>query len=1078
MFQSGYFGIRYFTGGVERMRISQSGNVGIGTSNPLAKLMVAGDLMVGATNKIGFNYSTSDSNFYNFIEWQGASSGALNISGGIWTSTASQEAIRFSTQQGVKMSILNSGAVGIGTTSPLTKLHIKSSEVAVGAYQQVLEGVGSGYGAGISFQSALGTSGAIKEMARITSDGEASWTSLSASTQVAGLRFYTTNTGTTSETMRINGSGNVGIGTTSPSQKLDVNGGINVSGNIITTGYIYMNNGQIIQAKDTLGSFQAVLYPRWTNDATYLDGGTGGLYLRTNNGAVNPMYMNTAGNVGIGTTSPRGKLDVTTTFVAVGTANDSIVFGSGTITYPTAPYGGYGGLVSKGSTSDARLMMQDGNGRINNYWNAYSDAGGYKYIVGSEPAAREQMSVSTNGFWSFYGAPSGTSGSAITFTQGAYIEPNLSVWFSPRGTSSDFYINNSGNVGIGTTSPVSKLSISGGSLATSGNGLHFASELTTGRTGTYDTSSVSSIHTFYDAKTVELTAGSSSGYVTGISATGAGATGFTGTLRFITSSAERMRIFANGNVAIGTTTDSSYKLDVTGTLRTTSNHINQGYLKVTNGIISGDNSRIFAPQGASYVTTASVVTGAFKIKLPVAKFNSGSMIRMTIKIYTYNSGVSFTFDVGGYNYTDGNWYNVFAQSSTESGGLLNVRFGRDATSNCIWIGELASTWSYPQVYVTDFQGGFVGYDEAWSNGWSITPVTAFDTVSQTRTSALELNSTNNAFAYNLNQNLRTTDSPTFSTVNASLIGGGSTYIQSTTVGTSYSAHYQIREKTGGGSVSTFTYAPALGFHWSGIVASSIAMEASGRIAIMDNPGTGYQSFIANNIYFQDYLYGSSKRVIDTYDSYLRLNQANSFTNGIYTPYNFRADGTSSLTTVTANGYQVNAVEGNGLYFWNDSVTYTIKMGVTAATYQYGPVTDYSMRFTFGGGTSRGFTWGYAGNSPSAALNAFTGNMQIAGVFTEASSIRYKEDIKDLTYSLDDILKLRGVTYKKKGTSHVEIGVIAEEVNDVIPEIVTKNQDGTVESVSYGRLSAIFIEAFKQQQEQIELLKKEINLLKQ
>jgi hypothetical protein len=98
--------------------------------------------------------------------------------------------------------------------------------------------------------------------------------------------------------------------------------------------------------------------------------------------------------------------------------------------------------------------------------------------------------------------------------------------------------------------------------------------------------------------------------------------------------------------------------------------------------------------------------------------------------------------------------------------------------------------------------------------------------------------------------------------------------------------------------------------------------------------------------------------------------------------------------------------------------------------------------------------------------------------TETSSERYKEDIKDLTYSLDDILKLRGVTYKKKGTSHVEIGVIAEEVNDVIPEIVTKNQDGTVESVSYGRLSAIFIEAFKQQQEQIELLKKEINLLKQ
>jgi hypothetical protein len=118
------------------------------------------------------------------------------------------------------------------------------------------------------------------------------------------------------------------------------------------------------------------------------------------------------------------------------------------------------------------------------------------------------------------------------------------------------------------------------------------------------------------------------------------------------------------------------------------------------------------------------------------------------------------------------------------------------------------------------------------------------------------------------------------------------------------------------------------------------------------------------------------------------------------------------------------------------------------------------------------------NNPGTAYENFiANNINANGIFTEASSIRYKEDIKDLTYSLDDILKLRGVTYKKKGTSHIEIGVIAEEVNDVIPEIVTKNQDGTVESVSYGRLSAIFIEAFKQQQEQIELLKKEINLLK-
>jgi uncharacterized protein YunC (DUF1805 family) len=45
-----------------------------------------------------------------------------------------------------------------------------------------------------------------------------------------------------------------------------------------------------------------------------------------------------------------------------------------------------------------------------------------------------------------------------------------------------------------------------------------------------------------------------------------------------------------------------------------------------------------------------------------------------------------------------------------------------------------------------------------------------------------------------------------------------------------------------------TYAPRLGFHWSGVVASSIAIEASGRIGIFNNPGTAYENFIANIIY--------------------------------------------------------------------------------------------------------------------------------------------------------------------------------------------------------------------------------------
>jgi len=158
-----------------------------------------------------------------------------------------------------------------------------------------------------------------------------------------------------------------------------------------------------------------------------------------------------AGQVGINTNAPRGKLDVTTT-AGYGN-NDAIVFGTGTFTYPTAQYGGQGAIVSKGTTSDARLMVQDGNGRINNYWNAYTDTGGYKYIVSGEPASRDVMTV--NGLagaeFGWYSAPSGTAGTALTWTQIARMVGGTSgfTWFSPRGTSSDFYIDVAGNVSMG-----------------------------------------------------------------------------------------------------------------------------------------------------------------------------------------------------------------------------------------------------------------------------------------------------------------------------------------------------------------------------------------------------------------------------------------------------------------------------------------------------------------------------------------------------------------------------------------------------------------------------------------------------
>jgi hypothetical protein len=97
-------------------------------------------------------------------------------------------------------------------------------------------------------------------------------------------------------------------------------------------------------------------------------------------------------------------------------------------------------------------------------------------------------------------------------------------------------------------------------------------------------------------------------------------------------------------------------------------------------------------------------------------------------------------------------------------------------------------------------------------------------------------------------------------------------------------------------------------------------------------------------------------------------------------------------------------------------------------------------------------------------------MTVGGTLTENSSIRYKKDIETISYGLDKVLQMRGVTYLKKENDIKEVGVIAEEIAEILPDIVLYDSEGKPDSVSYGRITAVLIEAIKD-------LKKEINELK-
>jgi len=84
-----------------------------------------------------------------------------------------------------------------------------------------------------------------------------------------------------------------------------------------------------------------------------------------------------------------------------------------------------------------------------------------------------------------------------------------------------------------------------------------------------------------------------------------------------------------------------------------------------------------------------------------------------------------------------------------------------------------------------------------------------------------------------------------------------------------------------------------------------------------------------------------------------------------------------------------------------------------------------------------------------------------------SSRRWKTNIQTLPNALAKVEQLRGVSYDQKDSGKHEVGVIAEEVGKVVPEVVTYEDNGKdARGVDYSRLTALLIEAVKQQQKEI------------
>ena len=130
------------------------------------------------------------------------------------------------------------------------------------------------------------------------------------------------------------------------------------------------------------------------------------------------------------------------------------------------------------------------------------------------------------------------------------------------------------------------------------------------------------------------------------------------------------------------------------------------------------------------------------------------------------------------------------------------------------------------------------------------------------------------------------------------------------------------------------------------------------------------------------------------------------------------------------------------------------------------------------------SWGVNGSTTSSSYAIYSsGSIYSTGNVVAYSDRRSKTNIKVIDNALEKILNLRGVTYNKlnkqtnESTEKIETGVIAQEVNEIFPEVVTYAEDIDEYGVSYGNFAGLFIEAINEQNEIIYRLKKEIQILK-
>jgi hypothetical protein len=571
--------------------LANSGNVGIGTTSPSEKLHVAGQATIRSATPY-LEFVDTSTNAVHYIE--GTDSG-LNLFAD-FNNTQVNSVIRFVIDgNNEKMRIFANGNVAIGSTTDsgyrldvTGNVEVSSGKIDVIANTEFAMNLNRADVTPVAFQAFNSGSNGWIIMGAESSSGGGLFTGSSAYASVVGsasnrpLQFATNNI----VRMTVDNVGNVGIGTSSPSQRLHVQG---ASGENQTLAGIY--SGTNIARGLTIGlSADGVANDAYVVYTSTIGSGFGG-HRWIVDGAER-MRINAAGNVGIGTASPDFTFEVEkngeTVVATKSLADNSAAYIS---TYNAGgTSGNFMQMRSYGNTTASTLFGASTN-KMNALW-SNSDAIMAVGTIGSTPlifgtANAERMRIFANGRVGIntgatdagfqFDINGSTRSQGVLFVSGGSLvsQAGLQMFYnSTTGVSTidshhpgvgykNLVINgetiflqtrqvdrvtitSGGNVGIGTTSPTGRMQIQGIQQDAAQTITRMAANNASGQIKAMD---------------FQVNAGSNLFvFNTAYAGTAMG-------IDFADAGTSRMRIFNSGRIGINTTTDGGYQLDVNGTAR-------------------------------------------------------------------------------------------------------------------------------------------------------------------------------------------------------------------------------------------------------------------------------------------------------------------------------------------------------------------------------------------------------------------------------------------------------------------------------------------------------------------------------